>query len=205
MRGAILAEEQQGSGDSRGAIISATREAIARDGIRGMRLDRVAAQAGVSVPLVYYHFDSRPGLIRAVMRAVGDRAPSQELRERSAQTSGREAVANALLAELDQDREVRDDAIIWGEVSASAVFDSELRDELRRVNESWRELIATVIDAGRDDGSVAATAEPVEAAELLIALVDGLLARWLAGTLQLEGARRILSQALDATLPAPDQ
>ena len=90
--------------------------------------------------------------------------------------------------------------MVWGEVSASAVFEPELRGDVRRVTETWRAEVAAGITAGIADGSIDPGVEADDAADLLITLVDGLLARWLAGTIGLDRARELLSGELRARL-----
>lgn len=190
-----------GSRDNRAAILEAAARTIARRGVRGLRVEDVAAEAGVSAPLLYYHFESRSGLVKAALEAASEQAPSTALRDGlPADRTGFAAVEEALLAELVDDPAIRDNAVVWGEVSASAVFEPELRGDVRRVTETWRAEVAAGITAGIADGSIDPGVEPGEAAELLITLVDGLLARWLAGTIALERARELLSGDLRARL-----
>lgn len=186
--------------DNRSAILDAARDGIATDGVRGMRLESIASQAGVSVPLLYYHFESRAGLIRAVMSNLGEAAPSERLRDRDPAEPAFAAIRDALMAELDDAPAVREDALVWGEIGASAVFDSKLRDELARVNAAWSSLVALAIGDGIEDGSVAQEVDPVLTADLLVSLVDGLCTRWLSGSLGLEAARAALERGLTAML-----
>jgi hypothetical protein len=82
----------------------------------------------------------------------------------------------------------------------SAVFEPELRDDVKRVTERWQASVAEGIRAGIADGSITTDIDPDELAELLISLVDGLCARWLAGAIDREGARRVLRGALHDAL-----
>jgi AcrR family transcriptional regulator len=50
---------------------------IARDGPEGLRLQDIAAEAGISHPLILHHFGSRAGLVRALARRA-----TAELRDR---------------------------------------------------------------------------------------------------------------------------
>jgi AcrR family transcriptional regulator len=187
--------------DSRAAILEAAARTIARRGVRGLRVEEVAAEAGVSAPLLYYHFESRSGLVKAALEAASEQAPSTVLRDGPpSDRTGFEAVEAALLAELDDDPAIRDNAVVWGEVSASAVFEPELREDVRRVTETWRSEVAAGIAAGIADGSIDPGVDPGEAAELSIAVVDGLMARWLAGTIALDRARALLAADLRARL-----
>jgi AcrR family transcriptional regulator len=192
-----------GPRDNRAAILEAAARTIARRGVRGLRVEDVAAEAGVSAPLLYYHFESRSGLVRAALEAASEQAPSSALRGKpEAGRTGFEALENALLAELDDDETIRDNAVVWGEVSASAVFEPELRDDVRRVTETWRAEVVEGIRAGIADGSIDPAVDPVDTAEILIALVDGLLTRWLARTMELSRARELLASDLRGRLLA---
>lgn len=185
--------------DNREAILVAVARVIARRGVRGLRVEDVAAEAGVSAPLLYYHFGSRAGLVKAALEHASDRAPSAALRERSP-GSGFEAVSKALLNELSDQSEVRDNAVVWGEVSASAVFEPDLRDDVRQVTEGWRLTVSEAIRAGIADGSIRDGVDPDTAADQLISLVDGLCTRWLAGTMERERACELLRDALTRIL-----
>ena len=196
---AVTTEPEQGPRDNREAILVAVAKVIARRGVRGLRVEDVAAEAGVSAPLLYYHFTSRAGLVKAALEHASERAPSSALRGPTPGT-GIESVSEALLNELSERPDVRDNAVVWGEVSASAVFDDELRTDVKRVNDAWRTNVAEGIRAGIEDGSIRADAEPEAAADLLISLVDGLCTRWLAGTIDRCRAVELLREALTQTL-----
>jgi AcrR family transcriptional regulator len=184
----------------RDAIVVAAATAIARSGVRGMRVEEVAAAAGVSPALLYYHFSSRAGLVRAALEHASEQAPSSRLARDPEGASGYAALEAALLGELDDDEAVREAAIVWGEVSASAVFDPDLRDAVRTVTEGWRSRVAAAIRQGIGDGSIDDAVDADRSADVLISLVDGLCTRWLTGALPRQEARRLLSEALGRTL-----
>ncbi|MFD7962361.1 TetR/AcrR family transcriptional regulator [Streptomyces zaomyceticus] len=60
--------------DRRRTILEAAARVIARRGVRGLRVEELAAEAGVSKALVYYHFEDRAGLLRSTLEFIGDRA-----------------------------------------------------------------------------------------------------------------------------------
>ncbi len=196
---AIDREPVNGARDSREAILVAVANVIARRGVRGLRVEDVAEEAGVSAPLLYYHFDNRAGLVKAALEHASDRAPSSALSEQTG-GNGLQAVSEALLNELSDHPDVRANAVVWGEVSASAVFEDDLRGDVKRVNDWWRSNVADGIRAGIADGSIRPDVEPDVAADLLISLVDGLCNRWLAGTIDRDRAVRLLREALRETL-----
>jgi hypothetical protein len=58
----------------RDSILKAAATSIARVGVRGLRVDEVAREAGVSLGLVYYHFTDRAGLLAETFKFLNDRA-----------------------------------------------------------------------------------------------------------------------------------
>jgi AcrR family transcriptional regulator len=59
--------------EARRLILDAAQELIARAGPEGLRLQEIAAAAGISHPLILHHFGSREGLVRAlVQQAVAE-------------------------------------------------------------------------------------------------------------------------------------
>jgi AcrR family transcriptional regulator len=164
--------------DRRQAILDAAIAVIARRGVRGLRVEQVAAEAGVAVSLIYYYFANRNGLVKATL---------DHANERTATKAGG-SVESILLAELDES--AHDTSVVWGEVQASAVFEPALRDGLREASASWTTIVADAIGS--------ATAQ--DSAERLTALVDGLSARWLSGVITRERAIELLQGAIQAEL-----
>jgi AcrR family transcriptional regulator len=198
--GEVAQAEHRRPQSAREAILEAAARNIARQGIQGLRVEQVAEDAGVSTALLYYHFESRAGLVAAAFEYASEQAPSTALRLEDDTRSGYEAVRQSLLAELDEDPAVRDYSIVWGDVSASAVFEAELRPLLRSITGSWRDAVAGAIERGIRDGSIRADLDVDATAELLIVLVDGFCMRWLSGSLELERARALLEKAIAALL-----
>lgn len=187
--------------DRSSAILDAAIAVIARRGVRGLRVEEVAAEAGVATSLLYYYFDNRNGLVRATLDHANERAATKLTPDHA---SGREAVEQTLLAELDDGAGVRDTSVVWGEVLASAMFEPELRDQLREATGNWNALIAGAIREGLADGSIAGAVDSDACAERLTALVDGLSSRWLAGVITREAARTLLADAIAVELGRAD-
>jgi AcrR family transcriptional regulator len=53
--------------EARRLILETAQELIARAGPEGLRLQEIAAAAGISHPLILHHFGSREGLVRALI------------------------------------------------------------------------------------------------------------------------------------------
>lgn len=59
---------------NRAALVQAARDNLIADGVAGLRFERVAQRAGMTRKSVYNHFESRVGLIEALMDDIGERA-----------------------------------------------------------------------------------------------------------------------------------
>ena len=186
--------------DRKTAILDAAIAVIAERGVRGLRVEEVAKAAGVAVSLLYYHFGSREGHVRATLDHANERAAAAPAA--AADESGYDAARRILLAELDAAPQRRETSVVWGEVLASAVFEPGLRDQVRAANATWVGLVADRIRAGQADGSVRAELDAGAAAERLTALIDGLSSRWLAGLCPRERAAELLGGAVEAELRA---
>ena len=81
--------------EARRLILDTAQELIARNGPEGLRLQEIAAAAGISHPLILHHFGSREGLVRAlVQEAVA------ELRDKLIAAMG--SAESSLEQEFDQ-------------------------------------------------------------------------------------------------------
>jgi len=64
---------------SRGLILQAAAEEFARSGLGGARVDRIAAEAGVNVRMLYYYFRSKDDLFLAVLERAYETIRDAEL------------------------------------------------------------------------------------------------------------------------------
>ncbi|MFF2956602.1 TetR/AcrR family transcriptional regulator [Kitasatospora sp. NPDC057965] len=178
------------------SILEAAARVIARRGVRGLRVEELAAEAGVSTALIYYHFKDRTGILKQTLEFINDRA-ERYTTERTADApplTAREELEQTLLLELQDTVEVRENSTAWGELRASAVFDETLREDLARATRIWVQEIAELLGAVQPMSSAVALAG---AAERLTALLEGLSTRWLSGSLPLAHARTLMTDAID--------
>ncbi|MET8499816.1 TetR/AcrR family transcriptional regulator [Streptomyces microflavus] len=186
--------------DRRTAILEAAATVIARRGVRGLRVEELAAEAGVSKALIYYHFEDRTGLLRRTLAFVNNRAERYTTEQAAAGQPAAEAPAGplrrleqALLLELQDLPHVRENSTAWGELRASAVFDPELRGELALASVIWVREVADQLGEVRPTAPESAL---TASAERLTALLEGLSARWLSGILTLTDARTRMREAI---------
>uniref|UniRef100_A0AAU2JL07 TetR/AcrR family transcriptional regulator n=1 Tax=Streptomyces sp. NBC_00049 TaxID=2903617 RepID=A0AAU2JL07_9ACTN len=184
--------------DRRRAILTSAARVIARQGVRGLRVADLAAEAGVSTALIYYHFKDRPGILRHALAFIGDRAdrytaPWEGEAPAAGPADPRQLLERTLLLEFQDVPEVRENSTAWGELRAHSVFDPELRDELATAGAAW---VAEVAGHLSQLCPAAPPGAATAAAERLTALLEGLSVRWLSGLLPLEHARGLLREAI---------
>ncbi len=187
----------------RDAILRAAATSIARRGVRGLRVEEVAREAGVSLGLVYYHFTDRAGLLAETFRFLNDRAAGYVADAVAAAQDPVDRVAQRLLSELQDEPLVVENSAAWGELRASAVFEEFLREPLRVATARWIDVVADAIEAAQAAGLADSQVDPRAAGARLTALVEGLSDRWLSGSLALEEARELLAGAVAYELGAP--
>ena len=184
--------------DRRTIILEAATRMIAQAGVRGLRVEQVAEQAGVSTALIYYHFSDRAGLLRETLAFVYDRA-DRYTSPRPGATDAHGALEQALLLELQDDEGVKENSTAWGELRSTAIFETDLREQLLDATRRWIDDITALV--GKALGGPSG-ADPAAIAERLTALVEGLSERWLSGSIELDRAQRMLREAITVALAA---
>lgn len=189
--------------DRRSALLDATITVIARRGVRGLRVQEVAAEAGVSVPLLYHYFGSREGLLTAALAAVDARADRYSTQAVRPGATARQELTARLFGELQDSPEVHTTSSAWGELRWASVFDDGLRPAVAELTAAWVDVVADLVrrvhreETGRAVGKRAAR----DTAEILVALVEGLSGRWLTGAVEPDHLRRLLALAIERELP----
>ena len=174
------------TGGARERILAAAVERIAADGIEGLRIARVAMDAGVSTSLVHYHFETREALLAEALEYSWELAADVRLGD------GDDAEADPqrrLLAIVDHclpyPGVLRRDWVLWVELWLRTVRHPELGPTAARLYGRLREWVAEGIEAC----GVPAGRDPGELADRTLALCDGLGVRVLLGEMPIEQAR----------------
>jgi AcrR family transcriptional regulator len=169
-------------------ILAAATAQIRRGGVREVRVQAVAAEAGVSTPLVYHYFGNRAGLVRAALAAAVAGGPDPCP---PADAPLRERLVALLVGVVDDAPERRGAAAMRNELAASALFEPELA-ELLAADTARREaaVVAALPTVSGDDAGAVARG--------LVGLADGLVERWLGGLLAAERVHVLVGRAVDA-------
>jgi AcrR family transcriptional regulator len=148
--------------------LAAAAEVIAERGFAATRIADVAERAGTSPPGVLYWFDSRDALLAEAL-SFAERAFHDEL---AAELERIDSPA-ARLATLIERSIGGDEWILWIELWTRALHDPRMAESRRRLDESWREQIRSVVAEGQDAG-VFGGPDPERVALELASLIDGL-------------------------------
>jgi AcrR family transcriptional regulator len=184
---------------ARERILAAAVGRIASDGIDGVRIARIAMDAGVSPPLVHYHFDSRETLLAEALRYSYTRAGDARISSGDLPaTSHAERLRSMIGQCLPETPALADDWVLWVELWLRAVRHPELRPVAEELYARLREWFSEEITAGIDDGEFGSEIDVDAVTDRTLALLDGFGVRTLIGdsTVPLERARAAVESSL---------
>lgn len=182
--------------ERRRQFVDAAWRCAARWGFRDLSVDDVCAEAGLSKGAFYGYFDSKHGLLLALLE--DDAAALDVVLERIERTTGAgverlRRFARAMLAHGDDPARVQVRADLW----AQLLTEHSVRDQLAETIDRRRAVLRGWIERAVAAGEIA----PIPAnalASILLALGDGLV---LHGALEPGAFRwRNIRRALDALL-----
>ena len=192
-----------GSDNRRAELIEAARRVIQRRGFAKATVGAITGEAGASLGLLNYHFDSRDDVVAEAFAAAA-RADLDELQAVSRRHDDPSArVAAYLDLEAFGDREVWR---MWIDAWGEAVHTEQLRLTLEQFERGWRAALAGVLADGNRSGCWRCP-DPEDAAGRLVAALDGV---GLHTTLHVEDvstldatrwARRLVELELGVALP----
>lgn len=185
--------------DKLAKILTAATTCIARNGVRGLRVNDVAKEAGVSSGLLYYHFTDRAGLLAATLEHINKQVSKDDVSPAKKSQDGGKHLRHLLLDEIKDDADVRRNSVAWNELRACSIFEPELTEPLSRTTSEWNREIATAIQAVQAGIS---EQEAATTAEILTSLVEGISGRWLSGFITTEHARSLVAGAIDSLTAA---
>ena len=199
-------------GDTRDRILAAARRHLSHEGVDNARIARIARDAGVSSPLVHYHFSTRETLLSEALRQAYEQASAARTAEAvdGPPSSSAQQLSDMVERCLPTPGEPAADWRLWVELWLRAARKPELRptaEELAsRLHRWFRGAIAEGVARGEFG-----PCDPDEVADLTMALIDGLGLRvlWDDPELPLERARALVSAFLverlhlDGPLPEP--
>jgi AcrR family transcriptional regulator len=207
----------QAKRSARDRILAAAARQIAREGIDGVRIARIAMEARVSSALVHYHFATREALLAEALEYSYVHAGEARIAgEAQAPASSHAARLQWMIGQcLPTSPGLAEDWVLWIELWLRAARHPEMRPVAEELYARLHAWFADEIVAGMNDGEFD-RCDPDEVADRTLALLDGYGTRTLIGDggMPLDRARRAvtaslardlgLGDALQAGEPAPN-
>ena len=169
---------EQATSRGKQRVAEALWAAVARDGVAGVSVRSVAAEAGVTGGTVQYHFPTRTEMLRYAMELIAQRV-EERLIAMPRSGPAHEWTRALLLELLPLDRQRHHEFSVWLAFFAHASTDPSLarlkRQTASRQRELYRHIIRARTGADADPRRPSGTDGPDEpAAALLHAVIDGL-------------------------------
>ncbi|WP_101952412.1 TetR/AcrR family transcriptional regulator [Mycobacterium sp. 3519A] len=159
--------------ERRDQILQAACQTIAERGFRDVRIADVARRAGVSSGMVHYYFDTKDALLHA---AFEYNFQDSLARRRWIMEEVKDPLPRLLqLVEsyLPADPATTTAWRVWVELWAAALNNPALQQLNDTVYGEWRDIVGATVRAGIAGGSLRA-ADPDDATDMLVGLLDGL-------------------------------
>lgn len=163
------AHENPASSDRRHALVAAAYNQLAQRGFEGLRTREVAAEAGVNIATLHYHFPSKEILIGAVLAHAMERFRST--------LDVADSTGDQLRRHFDGLRRLlRDEPelfTVMGELALRSTRDPAIRELFQKTVDMWRATIRGLLVKAGKDGSLPGPRDPDAQASLVVATVMG--------------------------------
>jgi TetR/AcrR family transcriptional repressor of bet genes len=187
---------------ARERVLQAGLEVLKAEGYAGLTTAKVAARSGQNKALIGYHFGSKQGLVAAVGREL-----AASITEEVIDGLGRtDTVADVVGGAMDGLWRVmeRDERLarLYFDLAAVSVVEPEVREVMREMKASWRQVTAELLTAAEDGPSK----RDAEAASIyVLAGIEGLALERLdrGETRALKRAMRMFVGSAAGALSAP--
>lgn len=161
---------------TRGELLEATGQVLAQEGYADLTTAKVASEAGVSHPAVHYHFETKERLLVAFVESYTDDWLDHLDDIEGDDAGDRLACVLSILAEAVLDSSQADLTRAMLELHTRAPHVDALQEALARLDQQTTEYVASLIDAGVEEG-VFHDVDPETTAELVLCTVDGATVR----------------------------
>lgn len=162
--------------ERREQLLAMARVVFARNGFHDTSMNDVAAEAGVTKPVLYQHFASKRELYRAVLEEVGNRLETDIVKAAAGAGNPRGVLDRGLAAYLHFVRIDTDGFRLL--FAGTSRDDDEWVTITQRVEQSIATSIAELIDVPG-----MSTARRISLAHGVVGLAEGMVRHWLVGSI----------------------
>ena len=192
--------------ERRSKILEAFVRVATREGLASVSLRAVAIEAGISLRLVQYYFETKAGLMQAGLESL-ERESNQRWARRTAELP-RPTMARSMLLTLFEEALPTDGAsrqfhLLWMSYAVLAQTDPGTAnrpfiDGPNRI----RERLVAILAGGRDDGEMRPDLDVEVEATILLGILNGFGTAVLVGQMTADTALASISYQLDRLSPA---
>jgi len=154
-------------------VLEATWRVMAREGIEGVSVRGIAAEAGYSTGVIAHYFKNKDDVVRSALVRVW-RREADRIAARTAGLSGMAALRETVGEVLPSGEERKLEMAVWLCFWGRAVGDERLIAEQRRYYGTWRALLRQRLVEAQKLGEVSQELDPAAEAVRLAALIDGI-------------------------------
>lgn len=161
------------SGERRAAILEAAWRLAAQRGVNNVRVADIAKACGTSPAAVHYYFPAKQNVMHAALLHCAQAAFTRQSMELEQLADARERMLRLIELQLPTVGQIRDEWMIWLQVSAASALDTELRHVHNDFYRRWRDTVADTIRLGQQQDRFR-DVDPVRTAVGFMSLADGL-------------------------------
>jgi AcrR family transcriptional regulator len=187
---------------ARERVLQAGLDVLKAEGYAGLTTAKVAARSGQNKALIGYHFGSKQGLVAAVGRELAESITEEVIGGLGRTDTVAEivdGVMDGLWRVMDRDERL---ARLYFDLAAVSVVEPDVREVMREMKASWRQVTAGLLTAAKD-GPAKRDAEA--AGIYVLAGIEGLVLERLdrGETRALKRAMRMFVNSAASALSAP--
>lgn len=187
--------------ERRSTILEAFARVATREGLTSVSLRAVATEAGISLRLVQYYFETKAGLMQAgldFLERESNRRWARRIAELPQPPTARLTLRALFEEALPTDEASRDFHLLWMSYAISAQTDPGISnlpfiDGPNRV----RQRIAAILAQAKDDGEMHSQLNVEAEAAILLCLLHGLATAVLVGQMTADAAMASLTHQLN--------
>ena len=189
-------------GERRRELAEAVWRVILRDGVEGVSVRNVAAEAGWSTGALRHYVGTKEDLLASATQFLEERVRRRFEIKRYDGTP-REVVRGLLCEVLPLDEERRTEGELWFAFAARSLVDPRIAEEHALVFDGVRELCHRVVHYMSEGGWLVSGLDPEIETARLHTLVDGLAVHGLMGRLDEKASLEVLDAHLRQVIQDP--
>jgi AcrR family transcriptional regulator len=159
----LAADERLRDADrSQATILAAARDEFAEHGLGGARMDRIAERAGLNKRLIYYYFEDKEQLFRAVLEQAYLNIREEERKLHLLDLKPADAVRRLVEFTWDYYLAHPEFLTLLNSANLHRARHLEESKRARELNSPLIEMLAEILERGRKDGSFRGGVDPLQ-------------------------------------------